>query len=81
MADNDSIGAIGGVAWTPSDTAVIPGYPRGFQVGVGGDVALEYRNGTTVTWPACAEGMVHAHFGFVKLRATGTTATTIVVAY
>lgn len=75
------VGAVAGQAWTPSDTARIERDTRGFQVGVSGDVALEYENGAIVVWPACAAGVVHPHWGFVKIRATGTTATGIVVAY
>lgn len=75
------VGAIGGASWTPSDTNKLPRQPRGFQVGVAGDVALEYADGTTVVWPACVAGIVHPHFGFTRILATGTTATGIVVAY
>lgn len=79
--DRSTIGAIGGEAWTPSNTTLIPRPARGFQVGVAGDVALEYADGSIVVWPACVAGITHAHWGFVRIRATGTTATGIVVAY
>ena len=78
---NDTIGAIAGAAHTPSDTAIISRNTRGFQVAVAGDVALGYKDGTSVVWPACAVGFVHAHFGFVRVLATGTTATGIVIAF
>jgi hypothetical protein len=78
---DDNSGAVGGVAYTPSDTALVSRLARGFQVAVAGDVALGYGNGTTVVWPACIAGVVHAHYGFVRILATGTTATGIVVAY
>lgn len=81
MTDRSSIGAIGGETHTPSDTAIIARQTRGFQVAVAGDVALGYADGTTCVWPACAAGMTHAHFGFIRILATGTTATGIVVAY
>lgn len=81
MSERELVGAIGGQAWTPSDTAIIGRPTRGFQVGVAGDVCLGYKDGTTVIWPACAEGMVHSHWDFTRILATGTTATTIVVAY
>lgn len=75
-------GAVAGVAWTPSDTGPrIAGEARGFQVGVEGDVTLEYPDGSTCTWPACAAGIIHPHVGFVRIHATGTTATGIVVAF
>lgn len=74
-------GATFGLEWTPSDTTLIKGEPRGFQVGVSGDVALEYDDGTSCVWPACAAGMIHPHVGFRRVLATGTTATSIVVAF
>jgi len=74
-------GAVGGETWTPSDTARISRPTRGFQCGGAGDVALEYEDGSTVTWPACAAGVLHPHVGFVRVLAAGTTATDIVVAY
>jgi hypothetical protein len=78
---DDTIGALGGVVYTPSDTAVIDRPPRGFQVAVAGDVVLGYKDGTTCLWPACAAGMLHAHYGYIRIMATGTTATGITVAY
>lgn len=81
MSDRSTIGAIGGQVWTPSNTNLIPRQARGFQVGVAGDVALGYPDGTTVVWPGCLAGMIHPHFGFTRILATGTTATGIVVAY
>ena len=78
---DDTIGALGGVVYTPSDTAVISRLTRGFQVSVAGDVTLGYRDGTTVPWPACVAGVLHAHYGFTQIRATGTTATGITVAF
>jgi hypothetical protein len=76
-----TIGATGGMAWTPSDTVKIGRPVRGFQVGVAGDVALEYADGSTAVWPACAAGIIHPHVDFVRVLSTGTTATGIVVAY
>lgn len=81
MADKEMIGAVFGEAWTPSDTDGIRRKTRGFQVAVAGDVALEYADGASCVWPACAAGVIHAHNGFVKVLATGTTATGVVVAY
>ncbi len=77
----DVIGATGGIAWTPSDSDRLPRLPRGFQVASEGDVALEYADGSSVVWPGCATGFVHAHFHFTKILETGTTATGIVVAF
>lgn len=81
MASKEVIGSIGGESWTASDTTRIERPTRGFQVAVAGDVAIEYPDGSTVTWPACAAGVIHPHNGFVRVLATGTTATGIVVAY
>ena len=77
----ETIGAVGGLAWTPSDTALIRRPTRGFQVSVSGDVALGYADGTTCVWPNCAAGVIHPHHDFTRLLATGTTATTIVLAF
>lgn len=79
--NKENIGAVGGQSWTPSDTTRLPRPPRGFQVGVAGDVAVEYKDGTTVVWPACIAGVIHPHNGFTRILATGTTATGVVVAY
>lgn len=77
----ENIGALGGDSWTASDTVLIGRPTRGFQVGVAGDVALGYSDGSTQVWPACVAGLLHAHDGFVRVLSTGTTATGIVVAY
>jgi hypothetical protein len=77
----DTVGFQGGVAWTPSDTAVIPRQTRGFYVAEPGNVALGYPDGSSVVWPACVAGLPHAHFGFDKVLSTGTTATGIVIGY
>lgn len=79
MTDRSTIGALGGAAAVLDARIARP--TRGFQVAVAGDVALEYEDGTSVVWPACAAGMTHAHFGFVKVLTTGTTATGIIVAF
>jgi hypothetical protein len=81
MASKETIGAIGGESWTPSDSALITRPTRGFQVAVAGAVALEYEDGSTCVWPACAAGVLHPHYGFVRVLDTGTDATGIVVAY
>ena len=78
---DDTIGALGGTVVTPSDTTIISRPTRGFQVSVAGDVTLGYRDGTTALWPACVAGVLHPHYGFTQVRATGTTATGITVAY
>lgn len=78
---NANVGATGGASYTPSDSALIGRPARGFQVAVAGDVALQYADGTSCTWPACEAGFIHAHWGFTRILATGTTATGIVVAY
>ena len=81
MSVKEIVGAVFGEAWTPSDTAVIERSPRGFQVGVSGDVALGYEDGTSCVFPACLAGIIHPHNDFTKVLATGTTATNIVVLY
>lgn len=81
MASKETVGTMGGEAWTPSDTAIIDRPTRGFQVAVAGDVAIEWPDGTSCVWPACIAGITHAHYGFIKVLDTGTTATGIVVAY
>lgn len=50
--------------------------PMGFIVGVAGDVALVYHDGSTDTLPAMVAGVVHA-CQFTHITATGTTATGI----
>lgn len=80
MADT-GVGATGGASYTPSDTALIGRPVRGFQVAVAGNVAVEYADGSIAVWPACGAGFMHAHYGFIRIRATGTTATGIVVVY
>lgn len=62
-------------AVTPHDTNANDGF--GFQVGVTGDVSVVTLRGTTVTLPACQAGLQYA-IKFTKLRATGTTATSII---
>jgi len=81
MSSRELVGFQTGLSVTPSDTDIIAGQPRGFYVAVAGDVALEYPDGTQVTWPACVAGVPHPHFGFSKVLSTGTTATGIVVGY
>lgn len=77
--DRSNVGAVGGAAAVLD--AVIQRQPRGFQCAVAGSVALQYEDGTSVIWPSCAAGVIHAHFGFVKVLTAGTTATGIIVAY
>ena len=64
------------VSVTPSDTAT--NYGVGFQVGVAGDVSVESAAGNNTVIPACAAGVQYA-IKFNRIRATGTTATGIVI--
>jgi hypothetical protein len=81
MSFKELQGAIGGMEWTPSDSERISRPTRGFQVAVAGDVALEYKDGSTCIWPACIAGVLHPHVDFVRVLATGTTATGVRIAF
>lgn len=72
-------GATGGFAVTPDDNNDQPFAFRGFAVAVSGDVKVKGADGTTVTWPGLATGVIHKIEG-VRIFATGTTATGIVAA-
>jgi len=49
----------------------------GFSVGVTGAVSFEFADGTNAVWPVCTAGVYYA-LSFQKIRATGTTATSII---
>lgn len=63
------------VAVTTSNTEPNPGV--GFSVGVTGAVSFEFADGTNAVWPVCTAGVYYA-LSFQKIRATGTTATSII---
>lgn len=63
-------------AVTPSDTTELHGC--GFYVGVGGNVAVVTEAGTSVTFVGVPNGG-SVVLGITKIKATGTTATDIVL--
>lgn len=79
----DISGAHNGVAVNLASNTTLPSGCRGFQVGVAGDVVVDYRDGNTnITIPACVAGIPHAHM-ITKIYSTanGTTATSIVALF
>ncbi len=64
-------------AVTPSDSANLDPPARALYVGTTGDLALEYKDGSQVTFVGVAAGVTH-ELGAVKVLATGTTASNIV---
>lgn len=81
MSDSAMYGAVGGIAWTPNDDQDLPRVARAFQISEVGDVCLQYTNGDVVVWPACVPGVLHPHYGIRRVLATGTTVSSVVVAY
>lgn len=75
-----TIPAGGGASVTPSDTATLTIPSRCICVGVAGNVRVDMVDGSTVTWPALAAGVLHP-IRARRIYASGTTATTIVVGY
>ena len=71
---NDQIGS-DVVAVTPSDTT--NARYVALYVGVGGNVAVQHVIGTTVTYANVPGGSVLCTAPFVRVMATGTTATNI----
>jgi len=68
-------------AVTPSDSADLTnGECRGLYVGVSGDVAVANELGATVVFVGLAAGLVHP-IRTKRVRATSTTATSIVAIY
>ena len=64
---------------TPSDTETFPA-GRGLYVGVSGDVTYEDLAGNEITKVGMAAGVTHP-MQCVRVLATGTTATDLVVEY
>jgi len=73
-------GASGAVSIDPSDAAVIEPHPRGLYFGAGGNVRVEFIDGTIVTMVDASAGIEHA-WQVKRVFATGTTATDIVALY
>lgn len=74
----ETLPAVKGSVYTPSDTAVIEPLTRGILVTVAGAVAVEYQDGTTHTIGELAQGVIHP-LQVRRILATGTTATGISV--
>lgn len=71
-----------GVGWygvSPNDTSDLSPIPRGLYVGVTGDLSLTDINGSVVTFVAAPVG--YHPLRPRRVRATGTTATSIVAIY
>ena len=61
---------------TPDDANDLPILPRAILLGGAGDVVVDFADGTTLTLPALAEGVIYP-IRAARIRATGTTATAI----
>lgn len=72
--------AVGAVAVTPSDSVNLSKISRGLYIGGGGNVSVEFVDGTVATFVGVGSG---GGLGVrvVKVRATGTTATNIINMY
>lgn len=68
-------------AITKSDTTLLPRGVRGFIVGEGGDVSLEFADGTTDVWPSVQAGVIYPCLHLRRIRSTGTTASNIHVVF
>jgi hypothetical protein len=67
------------ISITPSDTASISP-TKGIYIGGSGHVNVVLSSGNQVTFSALSSGMVHP-ISVTKIRATGTTATSILAVY
>lgn len=66
----------GGFDVTPSDGTDLPTLPRALMVASGGDVAVILKDGTSLTLPGLATGVIYP-VRAARILATGTTATGI----
>lgn len=64
---------------TPNNTTVIPA-TNGLYIGGTGDIAVTMSDGADVIFTAILGGVIHP-LSVTKVKATGTTATNIVVVY
>ena len=71
--------ATGAIAGVPNDSTTFSP-TKGLYVGVSGDVAVTMENGQDVTFVGLAAGIIHP-ISVIKVKATGTTATSIVAVY
>lgn len=65
-------------AVTPSDVAELPFLPRAIYVGGAGDVAMRGQDGVDAVWRNVPAGAI-LPFRATMVRATGTTATALLV--
>jgi len=77
QSGNDSPVTGGAVTVTPSDATTYDPALRGLYVGVSGNVAVRFADGTTATFVGLAAGTVHTIACVDRVLATGTTATSI----
>jgi len=67
---------VGGFDVLPDDGTDLPTLPRALMVTGGGDVAVVLKDGTSLTLPGLAEGVIYP-LRTVRVLTTGTTATGI----
>lgn len=65
----------------PNDTVDLPILPRGVWCNVGGDIRMTLCNGETVTFSSRSEDPQGWPFRPVRIHATGTTATGIILVW
>ena len=66
---------------TPDDNNDLPARPtRGVYVGTSGDLKVDLKSGTTVTFSSLAAGVIHP-LQVMRIYATGTTAANILACY
>lgn len=65
---------------TPNDSVDLATVPRAIYIGVSGDLSIEDKDGTVVTLVGLAAGIWHPIRPY-KVRATSTTADSIVAGY
>ena len=70
--------ALGLVAITPSDSADLSTAVRSIYVGVGGDVCVIDTAGNTVTHVGAPQGGYLGPFAVARVKATGTTASSLI---
>lgn len=69
------------VAVAPSDsTNLTNGATKGLYIGGAGNVSVTMADGNDVTFTALASGVIHP-ISVLKVKATGTTATSILAVY
>lgn len=64
----------GGFDITPDDGADLASVTRGLMVSAAGDVAVTFRDGSTVTLPGLSPGVIYP-LRVTRVLASGTTAT------